>query len=224
MVKYSNQVTLPALLSVLLSIAPLLTSSFITYEVLANEPILAQLSATQWSLITLLCVLTSAFALTPPTFLALVFGYFLGWRALFPLFALNMAAILFVNVGVHWLDQDRLRRQLEQNPRVQQVLERIRQEELKFIFFTKLSPVLPFAVTNLVFALSGARLRNVMLGGFLGMVPRTALAIWAGSQARELQILLQNPNGANWTQWVVIGLVLVSVAGLGQVLIRKQNL
>lgn len=219
-----NRLTLPALLSVLLSIAPLLTSSFITYEVLVNEPILAQLSATQWGLITLVCVFTSAFALTPPTFLALVFGYFLGWRALFPLFALNMAAILFVNVGVHWLDEDRLRRQLEQNPRVQQVLERIRQEELKFIFFTKLSPVLPFAVTNLVFALSGAQLRNVMLGGFLGMVPRTALAVWVGSQARELQTLLQNPNGANWTQWVVVGLVLVSVVGLGQVLKKSFNL
>ncbi len=205
-----------------MTIAPLLTSSFITYQVLVNEPVLAQFTAGQWAIITLVCVFTSALALTPPTFLALVFGYFLGWNALLPLFALNMAAILFVNVGVRWFDQDRLRHYLEQNPKVGQVLSRIQEQELRFIFFTKLSPVLPFAVTNLVFALSGAWLRNVLLGGFLGMVPRTALAVWAGSQARELRTLLNQPNAGGWTQWIIIVLVVVSVVGLWRVIKRVK--
>lgn len=218
----SGKLTLPAIVSVLMTLAPLLTSSFITYQVLMNEPVLAQFTAGQWTVITLVCVLTSALALTPPTFLALVFGYFLGWNALLPLFTLNMAAILLVNIVVRWLDQDRLRHYLEQNPKVRQVLARIEEQELRFIFFTKLSPVLPFAVTNLVFALSGARLRNVMLGGFLGMVPRTALAVWAGSQTRELRVLLNQPNASNWTQWAVIALVMVSVAGLWRVIKRVQ--
>ena len=218
----SGKLTLPAIVSVLMTLAPLLTSSFITYQVLMNEPLLAQFTAGQWTVITLVCVLTSALALTPPTFLALVFGYFLGWNALLPLFTLNMAAILLVNIVVRWLDQDRLRHYLEQNPKVRQVLARIEEQELRFIFFTKLSPVLPFAVTNLVFALSGARLRNVMLGGFLGMVPRTALAVWAGSQTRELRVLLNQPNAGNWTQWAVIALVVVSVAGLWRVIKRVK--
>lgn len=218
----SGKLTLPAIVSVLMTLAPLLTSSFITYQVLMNEPVLAQLTAGQWAVITLVCVLTSALALTPPTFLALVFGYFLGWNALLPLFTLNMVAILLVNIVVRWLDQDRLRHYLEQNPKIRQVLARIEEQELRFIFFTKLSPVLPFAVTNLVFALSGARLRNVMLGGFLGMVPRTALAVWAGSQTRELRVLLNQPNASNWTQWAVIALVLVSVVGLWRVIKRVK--
>ena len=213
-----GKLTFPALISVLMTLAPLLTSSFITYQVLVNELVLAEFAVSQWAIITLVCVFSSAFAITPPTFLALVFGYFLGWKALLPLFALNMAAILFVNIGVRWFDQDRLRHQLEQNPKVRQVLARIEEQELRFIFFTKLSPVLPFAVTNLVFALSGARLRNVLLGGFLGMVPRTALAVWAGSQARELRTLLNQPNSGGWTQWAIIVLVVVSVLGLWQVL------
>lgn len=216
----TGKLTFPAVVSALMTLAPLLTSSFITYQVLANEPLLAGFNTGQWTLVTIGCALTSALALTPPTFLALVFGYFLGWNALLPLFALNMVAILFVNTAVHWIDQDRLRHQLEQNPKVRQVLTRIEEQELRFIFFAKLSPVLPFAVTNVVFALSGARLRNVLLGGFLGMVPRTALAIWGGSQARELRVLLNQPNGFGWTQWVVIGLIVVSIIGLGQVVQR----
>ena len=214
----NNTLTLPAIITVLMTLAPLLTSSFITYQVLVNEPVLAQFTTLQWAIITLVCVFTSALALTPPTFLALVFGYFLGWNSLLPLFALNMAAIVFVNVGVHWLDKDRLRHHLEQNPKVRQVLANIQQQELRFIFFTKLSPVLPFAVTNLVFALSGAQLRNVLLGGFLGMVPRTALAVWAGSQTRELRALLNQPNAVGWTQWAIAALVVVSVAGLWKIL------
>lgn len=214
----ANKLTIPAIISILMTLAPLLTSSFITYRVLVNESVMAQLTSSQWAIITFVCVLTSAFSLTPPTFLALVFGYFLGWNALLPLFALNMAAILFVNVGVHWLDKDRLRHHLEQNPKVRQVLARIQEQEFRFIFFAKLSPVLPFAVTNLAFALSGARLRNVLLGGFLGMVPRTALAVWAGSQARELRTLLNQPNSTSWTQWAIAALLVVSVVGLWQIL------
>lgn len=213
----NNKLTLPAIISGLMTLAPLLTSSFVTYQVLVNEPVLAQFTGSQWAIITLVCVFTSALALTPPTFLALVFGYFLGWNALLPLFALNMAAILLVNVGVHWLDNDRLRRHLEKNPKVRQVLTQIQKQELRFIFFAKLSPVLPFAVTNLVFALSGAQLRNVLLGGFLGMVPRTALAVWAGSQARELRTLLSQPNSTSWTQWAIAALVVVSMVGLWQI-------
>lgn len=198
----------------LLAVAPLLTSSFVTYNVIAYESVFAHWTTGQWAVATVICCLTSTFALTPPTFLALVFGYFLGWNALLPLFGLNMAAILLVNGLVRFFDQHQLLSWLEQNPKARQTLVRIRERELWFIFFTKLSPVLPFAVTNLVFALSGARLRNILLGGFMGMVPRTVLAVLVGQQARELRQLLENPNQASWMQWATLGLLLASVAGL----------
>lgn len=206
-----------------LTIAPLLTSSFITYNVIAYEPVFAQWTAAQWAIATLVCCLTSTFALTPPTFLALVFGYFLSWNALLPLFVLNMAAIVLVNVLVRFFDQQQLLRWVEQSPKARQTLVRIRERELWFIFFAKLSPVLPFAVTNLVFALSGARLRNILLGGFMGMIPRTVLAVLVGQQAKELRRLLEHPNEASWMQWATIGLLLVSVAGLWVVLGRVKG-
>lgn len=204
-----------------MTILPLLFSSYITYYAVAHEATFRQFTGWAWALVTLLCCLTSTIALTPPTLLALVFGYFLGWSAIIPLFVLNMVAILLVNLLVRWVDQNRLLGYLEQNPKVQTVLERIRKQELKFIFFTKLSPVLPFAVTNLVFALSGARLKNILLGGFLGMVPRTVLAVATGSQAREIRTLLEHPNQANWVQIAIVVLLIASVAGLISVFTRR---
>lgn len=204
-----------------MTILPLLFSSYITYYAIAHEATFRQFTGWEWALVTLLCCLTSTIALTPPTLLALVFGYFLGWSAIIPLFVLNMVAILLVNLLVRWVDQNRLLGYLERNPKVQTVLARIRKQELKFIFFTKLSPVLPFAVTNLVFALSGARLKNILLGGFLGMVPRTVLAVATGSQAREIRALLEHPNQANWVQIAIVVLLIASVAGLISVFTRR---
>jgi uncharacterized membrane protein YdjX (TVP38/TMEM64 family) len=71
-----------------------------------------------------------------------------------------------------------------------------------------------------MFALSGAKLKNILLGGFLGMTPRTLLAIWSGREAREIRTLLENPNQSIWGQVIIVALILVSIAGLWQVLQR----
>jgi uncharacterized membrane protein YdjX (TVP38/TMEM64 family) len=212
----------PALLGLVVSALPLLTSSWITYYAITHEAAIRAYTPEQWALITVVCSLGCAFALMLPTPLALVFGYFIGWWATGPLFIINMAAIVLVNVVVRWLDHDRVRRLLDQNPKAHALLERIRQKELKFIFFAKLSPALPFSLTNMVFSLSGASLRNILLGGFLGMVPRTLLAIWTGAEAYHIRTLLDNPNGGITTQIAVIVLVVVSVGGLGWVLVRGK--
>ena len=167
----------------------------------------------QWVGITLICTLTSA-GLTPPTMLALIFGYFLGWQAVLPLFIINFGGILFINLAVRWFDHDRFLSFINKNPKAQSILDRILDNELQVIFFAKLSPILPFGLTNLLFALSGAQLKNILLGGFLGMTPRTLLAIWSGYEAHEIKALLENPNQSSWTQIIVIGLIVVSIAGL----------
>ena len=213
----------PALLGLVLSATPLLMSSWITYYAVGHEAQIAAFTTTDWAIATVVCSLGCAFALMLPTPLALIFGYFIGWRAVGPLFIINMAAILLVNVVVRQLDQDRVRRLIEENPKAGQILSRIREQELKFIFFAKLSPALPFSLTNMVFSLSGASLRNILLGGFMGMVPRTLLAIWTGAEAHHIRTLLDNPNEGAGTQIAVIVLLVVSVGGLISVVAKAMN-
>ena len=215
-----KSLTGPALAGVLLSVTPIVFTSLLTYFAVVHEGALAGLTGWQWAGITLLCAITSA-GLTPPTMLALIFGYFLGWQAVLPMFIINFGGILFINLLVHWLDHDHFLAFLRRNPKAQSVLDRIMNNELEVIFFAKLSPILPFGLTNLMFALSGARLKNILLGGFLGMTPRTLLAIWSGHEAREIKTLLENPNQSSWTQIIVIGLIIVSIAGLWQVVQRS---
>lgn len=214
-----RKLTGPAVAGVLLSITPIVFTSVLTYYAVVYEATIAGFTEWHWVMVTLICAITSA-GLTPPTILALIFGYFLGWSAALPLFVINFGGILFINQLIHWLDRDRFLRFLRRNSKAQAVLDRIRNQELEVIFFAKLSPILPFGLTNLLFALSGAKLKNILLGGFLGMTPRTLLAIWSGHEAHEIRTLLNNPNQSAWTQIVFVVLVLVSIAGLWQILQR----
>ena len=215
-----KSVTGPALAGLALSVTPIVFTSLLTYFAVVHEAAIANFTAWQWAGITVACAITSA-GLTPPTMLALIFGYFLGWQAVVPLFVINFGGILFINLMVRWLDHERFLAFIQRNPKAQSVLDRILNNELEVIFFAKLSPILPFGLTNLLFALSGAKLKNILLGGFLGMTPRTLLAIWSGHEAREIRTLLENPNQSSWTQIVIVGLIVVSIAGLWQVIQRS---
>lgn len=212
--KISSKYSFPLISSIFLTVIPLIFSSALTITIITYENTVAAFTWQNWVLITLICCITSTFAFTPPTILALIFGYFIGWNAILPVFVLNMVAILLVNIITKRIDGDNFKTYLSDNKQINNILKNIQKEELKFIFFTKLSPVLPFALTNFVFALSGAKLKNILLGGFFGMIPRTLLAVWTGSQAKEIRKLLENPNEGNIQKILIILLLVISVGGI----------
>lgn len=206
--------TLPLVSSVLLVVFPLIATSFLSVYFVSNEDFFLGFSTIQWIGFACVGILTQAFAITPPTFCALVLGYFWGWETLPVLFVINILSILIINLVVRKLDQNTFLRLINSKPKAAKLLKSIRQEELKIITLTKLSPVLPFTFTNFVFALSGASIKNILLGGFLGMIPRTIVSVWTGTKAKEIRTLLDNPNEGAFQQILVIALILISVFGL----------
>ena len=199
----------------LLGALPLLTSSVLTGLALRYEAQLVEWPGIYWLWATLFFTLTSALALTPPTFLALLMGYFLGWLALPLVILLNTGAIALLYAGARPLGRLGSMEQLRQMyPSVEGLIVRFHQNSLGLIFFTKLSPVLPFAVTNVFFVMVGAKYRDVLLGGTLGMLPRTILSVWAGAMASELYAALQEPSASVWDQAIWLGLLGVSVGGI----------
>lgn len=216
-----KRLLMPSLSAFFLTLLPFLTSSVVGVWMIQNESFIKSFGLQEWAVACLLFVFTCALALTPPTLLAFGFGYFLGWWAVVPLILLNLAAITLVYGIVRQTNREKLLQYLSQFPRVASFLHRIHDDEVRFVFFTKLSPVLPFALTNLVFSLMGLRLKNIILGGFLGMIPRTILAVWVGKEAQQISQLIQNPNENIASRVVIIGLVIVSVVGLTRVLVKK---
>lgn len=198
-----------------LGLMPLLVSSSISYWVVTHEQEIQHFTFQNWVIAFAVACFTMAFALTPTTFIALLSGYFLGWQAFIPVAITYWIASFLGFKTAQMIDGGRFLKILSEKPKVRQIIENLQKDEFKIILLARLSPVLPFAVTNVLFSFSGTKLRNFLTAGFLGMLPRTILSIWIGTQAQEIRKLIEHPSQGNMTQLLIVGLIGGSIVGLG---------
>ena len=215
MLDFFKKNTFTILYAFFLGLMPLLVSSSISYWVVTHELEIQNFTFQHWILAFILACFTMAFALTPTTFIALLSGYFLGWRAFIPVAITYWIASFLGYKTAQFIDGGRFLTILSEKPKVKQVLENLQKDEFKIILLARLSPVLPFAVTNVLFSFSNTKLRNFLTAGFLGMLPRTILSIWIGTQAQEIKRLIEHPSEGNISQFLVLGLIFASLFGLG---------
>ncbi|MEH6451637.1 MAG: VTT domain-containing protein, partial [Psychromonas sp.] len=161
---------------------PLLLSSTLAYFVIQHEMLLRNLDPIEWAIFFFVSIFSMAFALTPTTLIALICSYLLGWQALpYVVIAYLLASVVCFYVA-RIMDAGKLMNSLQDHPEAQLVIERLQQQELTLIIFSKLSPILPFAISNILLAIAGARLKYFIIGAFIGMLPRTLVVFWVGIQ------------------------------------------
>lgn len=199
-----------------LGVLSLITSSYITYYTVQHETAIESLSTSTWALFYFYAItsITMALALTPTTFIALLSGYFLGWYAVLPVVFSYLIASWIGYQMARLLDNGRFIDTLTREEKVKRIVDNLKSNEFGIILMARLSPVLPFAISNVLLSLAGARLRYFMTAGFIGMLPRTVFTIWIGSQAKQIRVLLENKDGNHILQIGLALLVLVSLAGI----------
>lgn len=217
---FFKQNTFSIVYAFFLGVMPLVVSSSITVWVMFHEANIHQFDLPTWTMVYAAASLTMAFALTPTTFVALLSGYFLGWEAMIPVCASYWLASWIGYVMAAKIDGGRLLNALEERKGVKELLQNLQKQEFKIILLARLSPVLPFAVSNLLFSCSGAKLKNFLTAGFIGMLPRTLLSIWVGTQAKEIKALVEHPSEGAIAQVAIILMIGVSLYGLFRV-VRK---
>jgi uncharacterized membrane protein YdjX (TVP38/TMEM64 family) len=206
---------LPAIfLAAFISVLPMLGSALSAYFIIENATYFSNVNISQLVLWTLIWAFACAFALLNPTFLAGVYGYILGFKGFWVIIAINLLAILGVYGAYRLFKFKYFDDLIKKNPRALQLVESLKTDELKVVFFTKLSPVLPFTLTNLTFAVARVNVFNMLIGGFLGMIPRTFLAIYAGSQAKNIYDLANQNSDSLFGKIILIVLFFISLAGL----------
>ena len=215
MLDFLKKNTFTLLYTFFLGLMPLLVSSSISYWVITHEQEIQNFTFQNWTIAFAFACFTMAFALTPTTFIALLSGYFLGWQAFIPVGITYWIASFLGYKAAQMIDGGRFIRILSEKPKVKQILENLQKDEFKIILLARLSPVLPFAVTNVLFSFSGTKLRNFLTAGFLGMLPRTILSIWIGTQAQEIKRLIEHPSEGNISKFLILGLIGGSILGLG---------
>ncbi len=211
-----------------MAIVPLTVSSFMTVYALQYEEQIAAFGTLAWALYFIGSCFSMALALTPTTFIATLSGYFLGMGAApFVILAYIIASFLGYQL-THLVDNGHFIETIRGLPggrgeKAFRFLEGIKNNQFGLTVMARISPVLPFALMNVMLPIAGIRLREFLLAGTLGMLPRTLFFIWLGSQAQELRTLIEEGSGGT-SQIIFILLLIISVLGLlyyGQRILKK---
>lgn len=152
-------------------------------------------------------------AFLPTTFTALATGYFFGWTG-FPglFFGYLIANVIGYSLG-KVINADFLGLLFLRKPELREQLENRIRHPQSLIFFVRISPVIPFAISNFLFASLRINLRKVLLFGIPGMLPRTLIAFGTGLLASSLLDAKKAMNDP--IQWVILTILfLVSFWGL----------
>lgn len=132
----------------------------------------------------------SAVLFVPGTILTLGTGFLLGLERGLVVVSLGstVGATAAFLVG-RYLGRDWVRRRIGERRTFEGIDRAIEAEGLKVVLLLRLSPLVPFNALNYALALTGVRLRDYVLGSWVGMLPGTLLYVWLGAGARSLAAL-----------------------------------
>ncbi len=195
---------------------PALGSSWLLRELYLHAPLwknINLLSIDNLMGLTFSGALLMGLALTPTTILAITTGFIWGWQAFLPLvFSYALASLIGYFLGKK-IDQNSLEIILENYPKAKLLLQEKKGKWGQLIFFVRISPVIPFALSNLLFALLKTGWKKVLVYGALGMLPRTIMAFTLGTYAETLIQAFENKENGNQII-LLIGLMTLSIWGI----------
>ncbi|AFL86131.1 hypothetical protein Belba_3639 [Belliella baltica DSM 15883] len=152
-------------------------------------------------------------ALMPTTLFAALSGFLFGWQSfIWVVIGYTLATLL----GYAWgkkLGGNSLEVILQQYPKARDLLQKKEGKIGELIFFVRLSPIIPFALSNLLFALIKSGWKKLVIFGTLGMLPRTTLVFFSGTIASSIYAAIQQ-EGISGKGWIFIILLALSILGI----------
>ena len=208
------------LLLLFFAVLPLLVSSSLIVVYQSNQHLLTDAGLTTLVLFHLSAIPAMALALTPTTFIAILSGYFFAWYGL-PgvLLAYPLAALLGLKLG-ELANKKVIGSGFDRNERIRLFLDKVRRDGFPMIVFARLSPVLPFAMTNVALSVLKLNLIPFLVATMIGMFPRTFLFFVLGMQAPEIWAFVQRPSVDGVYSLLPVALLVISSLGLLWVLKR----
>lgn len=218
----NRRILLETLYLIWMGALPVLSSLLLGYFALANPSFFTSFSIMEFVLFWISAIFIMGLAFCPTTFFALFTGYVWGWSGLFPLIiAYAIASILGYGLA-RKMKGDALIELIRTKFKASEFLSNVQAQSFAWVFLARLSPIFPFAITNALMAFLGVPLRQFFIGGTLGMLPRTLIALWTGSQAASWANLMNHPEAMRWQDFISIIMLGFSVIGMFFLTKRKS--
>ncbi len=158
-------------------------------------------------------VFSMAFALTPTTFIAVLSGYFFGFAGLAGIMiAYPLAAVTGLWFG-KYVNRLFTGRDYFDNPALKLFIDKLSERQFFLFFFCRLSPFLPFAMTNVALSRMNIHFWKYIGGTMTGMFPRTFLFFLAGMQTQDVVAFLKHPDSSGMQSLLIPLFILVSLVG-----------
>jgi len=165
---------------------------------------------------------TMAILLTPTTFIASLSGFLFSLSSLVYVVPAYLLASLLGYMFGRNLDKGRLLKSMVDMDNKELLKNTVESNPFWFVILCRISPILPFGLMNLLLPAFGVKIKEFILAGTLGMLPRTVLFVWLGSAAQNLVEALSTGNGdIGFKFYMTAILVIFSSFGLLYLFKRK---
>ncbi len=168
----------------------------------------------------LIGALLMGLALLPTTLIAIASGFYYGWVSLpFLILGYSLASVLGYSLGkiTNMAFTELL---FKKNPGFRKAVESRKEKEGSLVFFVRISPVVPFAISNFLFASMNIKLWKVLAYGIPGMLTRTVIAFSVGVLASSFLAAKESLNSPS--QWTIgAAMLIIGVGGIYNYLRKK---
>lgn len=146
----------------------------------------------------------------------IVFGPWYG--ALYAVAGSLLSALVTYGIG-HWLGRDAVRGLL--GARINRLSQRIAQRGILAMMVIRMLPVAPFSIVNIVAGASHIKLRDYLVGTWLGMMPGIIMTV---TFVHHLAEAIRNPTPGSVAVLGTVAASIIAVAiGLQRLLKRKED-
>lgn len=153
------------------------------------------------------------------TFTCMASGFLMGWQTLFYIVPLYLMAQSLGYYLAQKIDNGSFISLLVKSKKSQHIMSNIEKGQTKLVFIARLSPILPFSLTNVLFGMLRFDFKIFTFAGLLGMLPRSILAIWIGINAKDLL----NPSLNSSIQKTLLTLLgIISILLIMKLLFQKN--
>jgi len=138
----------------------------------------------------------------------LVFG--LGWGTVIVSIASTTAAALAFLIA-RYLARDRVEALAGRSPKFRAVDQAVREKGWRVVALLRLSPLVPFSVSNYLYGLTPVAFGPYVLASWIAMLPATVLYVWIGAAGKAAADASRG-EGRSPLEWALLGAGLAATA------------
>lgn len=149
----------------------------------------------------------------------LIFG--LRWGTVIVSVASTTAAALAFLIA-RYLARDRVEALARRNEKFRAIDEAIREKGWRVVVLLRLSPLVPFNVSNYLYGLTPVAFWPYVLASWIAMLPATVLYVWIGAAGRAAAGV-ESGQGRRPQEWALLGAGLLATAVVTVMLTRTAR-